>query len=111
SHAEEDNLLTVADKLGALITDFGISPPYQGDQRLSAIAQTAVWFAGFSLSLINSKTMLRESLVIFRLVDIEQQACTFHLAHLAWPEVMERSSAASYLAGMAKQLRRELLAP
>ncbi|MCW8976158.1 MAG: hypothetical protein OQL10_10615 [Sedimenticola sp.] len=108
TNAEEENLLSVAENLSALISDFGVLPPFQGDRRLSAIAQTAVWFAGFSLSLINAESMKRESLVIFRLVDIENCASTFHLAHLAWPEVMERASAESYLAGMARSLRREL---
>lgn len=107
--ADQQNLLAVAEKLSDLISDFGVVPPYQGDNRLSVIAQTAVWFAGFSLSLINAQSMKSESLVIFRLVDTVNAESTFHLAHLDWPDVMERNSAASQLSVMAKKLRKALL--
>jgi hypothetical protein len=107
--AEGENILTVAEKLSALISDFAVLPPFQGDRRLSVIAQMAVWFAGFSLSLINSHALEHESLVIFRLVDLEHHESTFHLAHLAWPDVMDRMRVESRLARMAKSLRKDLL--
>jgi hypothetical protein len=106
---EGEDILSVAEKLSALISDFAVLPPFQGDKRLSVIAQMAVWFAGFSLSLINSHMLNRESLVIFRLIDIEQHESTFHLAHLAWPDIMDRVLVESHLASMAKSLRRDFL--
>lgn len=107
-HAEDTNLLNLAEQLSALINDFSHTPPYQGDQRLSAMAQTAAWFAGFSLSLIDSHSLRGESIVIFRLVDTESWESAFHLAHLAWPEIMDRRSAESQLSGMARSLHNEL---
>jgi hypothetical protein len=107
--AEGENILSVAEKLSDLISDFAVLPPFQGDKRLSVIAQMAVWFAGFSLSLINSHALKHESLVIFRLVDLEHHESTFHLTHLAWPDVMDRVCVESKLARMARTLRKDLL--
>lgn len=107
-HSDQTNLLNLAEQLSALISDFSRHPPFQGDQRLSAMAQAAAWFAGFSLSLINGRSLQGESIVIFRLVDVENGESAFHLAHLEWPEVMERSRAESQLSGMARTLRRSL---
>ncbi|WP_275099071.1 hypothetical protein [Sedimenticola hydrogenitrophicus] len=107
-HTEGEELLNLAEQLSALITDFSHTPPFQGDRRLSLMAQTAAWFAGLSLSLINCRALKGESIVIFRLVDVENGESAFHLAHLAWPEIMESSRAESQLSGMARSLRQSL---
>jgi|GEM_PF-2126041 len=106
--AEGEDLLSLAEQLSALITDFSHFPPFQGDQRLSVMAQTAAWFAGFSLSLIDNCSQEGESIVIFRLVDVENGESAFHLTHLEWPEIMDSRCAASQLSGMARSLRRSL---
>ncbi|WP_428604393.1 hypothetical protein [Sedimenticola sp.] len=107
-HSEQGDLLSLAEKLSGLINDFSQHPPFQGDRRLPLIAQAAAWFTGFSLSLINRYSLKRESIVIFRLVDIENRESAFHLAHLEWPEVMDRQLVESQLSGMARSLRRDL---
>lgn len=106
--AEEDELLNLAEQLSTLITDFAHYPPFEGDQRLSLMAQAAAWFTGFSLSLIDRHSLKGESIVIFRLIDEEKRESAFHLAHLKWPEIMDRSTAESQLSGMARTLRRDL---
>ncbi|PLX62593.1 hypothetical protein [Sedimenticola selenatireducens] len=106
--SEGEDLLSLAEQLSALITEFSHHPPFQGDQRLALVAQTAAWFVGFSLSLINSDSLEGESIVILRLVDVESRESAFHLAHLEWPEIMDRRSAESQLSDMARSLRRNL---
>lgn len=102
------DLLGLAEQLNALITDFSLHPPFQGDPRLSPMAQVAAWFAGLSLSLTNTPAPEGESIAIFRLVDVENGESAFHLAHLEWPEIMDSRRAQSRLSGMARSLRRNL---
>lgn len=103
-----EDLLNLAEQLSALITDFSMHRPFQGDPRLALVAQASAWFAGLSLSLINSASLDRESIAIFRLLDLENRESTFHLAHLAWPDIMDRVDAEAQLSDMARSLRRDL---
>ncbi len=107
-HVEGADLVALAEQLSGLITHFSCHPPFQGDRRLAMMAQAAAWFTGLSLSLINSHSLAGESIVIFRLVDIENRDSAFHLAHLAWPKIMDSRAAESRLSGMARSLRRNL---
>lgn len=105
---EGRDLLDLAQQLSALITDFSRHPPFQGDRRFSLMAQTAAWFTGLSLSLINTPDLEGTSIALFRLVDNENGESGFHLARLAWPEVMDRQNAEAQLSDMAKSLRGDL---
>ncbi|AKH21604.1 hypothetical protein [Sedimenticola thiotaurini] len=103
------DLLSLAEQLNALITDFSMHGPFQGDPRLSLMAQASAWFAGLSLSLINHRFLDDQSIAIFRLLDAENRESSFHLAHLAWPEIMSSADAEAQLSGMARSLRRDLI--
>lgn len=104
-----ETLFRLAESLETLVVDFARTPLYGGDQRMTLVADTLTWFVGFSLSLIDARSLGNESIAVIRLPDSERGESAFHLAHLAWPDVVERKQASAQLARLAGSLRPHLL--
>ncbi len=104
-----ESLLTLAENLNTLITDFIQEPPREEDDRLPLMAETMAWFVGFSLASADGEHPTDQSIAVFRLLDREHGESSFHLARLDWPEVIERGRAESRLAAMARILRRSIM--
>lgn len=104
-----ETLFRLAESLETLVVDFLRTPPYGGDPRMTLVADTLAWFAGFSLSLIDARSLANESIAVIRLPDTGRGESAFHLAHLAEPDVMGRKQASAQLARLAGSLRPHLL--
>lgn len=102
-------LFDLAETLDRLIADFIVNPSVEGDRRMAPMADAVAWFAGLSLSLIDTPILEHESIAIIRLVDAGRGESAFHLAHLEWSGIVAREQASRRLAGMARTLRRQLL--
>ncbi|MCW8907636.1 MAG: hypothetical protein OQL28_10320 [Sedimenticola sp.] len=104
-----ETLFRLAESLESLVVDFARTPPHEDDPRMALVADTLVWFAGFSLSLIETRALAEESIAVIRLPDSGRGESAFHLAHLEWPEVLGRKQASAQLARLAGSLRPRLL--
>lgn len=105
----QEPLFSLAETLESLIADFDRLPPFEGDGRMALVADTLVWFAGLSLSLLEPRVLVEESIAVIRLPDSGRGESMFHLAHLDWRGVVDRERASARLERLAASLRPRLL--
>lgn len=106
--SDNQDLLSLAEKLSLLINDLANTPPEKDDLRLSTLAHTVAWFTGFSLALTKKPNLDNKSIALLRLFDLNNQESAFNLTYLDWPNIMAHREAAQELSAMASIMRSEI---